>query len=77
MTLLELKNIIDETIRVSPTPASKIIVGIPNNKRGVGGTSVTNVKLAYRGIDWDRSLFIIAPEEYMQEMRLKDKLKDL
>lgn len=42
-------------------------VCIPNNKGGMGGLSVTKVKGANRGIDWDSGKFIIWPETEMVE----------
>lgn len=43
-------------------------VCIPNNKGGMGGLSVTKVKGANRGIDWDSGKFFIWPETQMVEM---------
>ena len=44
-----------------------IEVGIPNNKGGMGGTSVTKVRGARHGIDWDRGVFVIYPSVDMVE----------
>ncbi len=70
MTLKELKEAID---RIYSTHGisdriDDIIVCIPNNKNGMGGTPVTNTIGAYKGIDWDSGKFMIYPEVKMIEL---------
>ncbi len=66
MKLKELKERIDH---YSHESYDDLEVCIPNNKGGMmGGTSVTSVKSANRGIDWDGKKFIISPEIEMIEM---------
>ena len=48
-------------------------VCIPNNKGGQGGLSVTLVRGANPGIDWDRGKFLIWPENEMIEKPLTPK----
>jgi hypothetical protein len=45
----------------------EIEVCIPNNKHGWGGTQVTYVKSAHKGIDWDKGKFMIYPSVEMIE----------
>jgi len=65
MTLLELKERVDSIIS---RRGGDLEVCIPNHKGGMGGISVTNVKGAHNGIDWDSNKFIIYPEKEMVEM---------
>lgn len=67
MKLSALKEIIDNRIESNPRAADHIVC-IPNNRGGMGGTSVTQVSGATGGIDWDSSKFFIYPEKKMQEM---------
>ena len=71
MTLRELK----ERIANIDERYDDLEVCIPNNKGGMGGMSVTYVKGANRGIDWDGGKFIIWPEVEMKE-RTKDDIID-
>ena len=71
MTLGELK----ERISHYGDRYDDLEVCIPNNKGGMGGMSVTSVKQAARGIDWDSGKFIIWPETEMKE-RTKDDIID-
>lgn len=66
MTLKELKERVDFAIQNARYP-DQIEVCIPNNKPSMGGMSVTGVKSAGKGIDWDKSKFIIWPETEMIE----------
>ena len=66
MKLSELKARIDY-IAETFTGWEDIEVGIPNHKGGMGGTSVTKVKGAKHGIDWDRGVFVIYPSVDMVE----------
>lgn len=68
MNLQELKDEIDAIELNSAIKLEHITVCIPNNKGGFGGTSVTGVKMAGKGIDWDNDKFIIFPETKMNEM---------
>ena len=63
MTLGELK----ERISHYGDRYDDLEVCIPNNKGGMGGMSVTAVKGANRGIDWDGGKFIIWPETKLIE----------
>jgi hypothetical protein len=72
MTLKELKERVDWAIENGD---DDLKVCIPNNKVGMGGTSVTFVKQAARGIDWDSGKFILWPETEMIE-RTKDDIID-
>ena len=67
MTLKELR----ERIEVySNERYDDLEVCIPNNKGGMmGGTPVTSVKGANKGIDWDGGKFFIWPETEMVEMK--------
>ena len=69
MTLRELK----ERIAHIDERYDDIEVCIPNNKRSMGGISVTAVRAAGRGIDWNSGKFIIWPETEMIE-RTKDDM---
>ena len=71
MTLGELK----ERISHYGDRYDDLEVCIPNNKGGMGGMSVTAVKGANRGIDWDGGKFILWPETEMVE-RTKDDIID-
>ena len=66
MTLKDLKERIDFCYEMNEQNHD-LIVCIPNNKGGFGGTSVTIAKHANRGFDWDRGKFIITPEVPMIE----------
>lgn len=63
MTLKELK----ERVSRLDERFDDLEVCIPNNKGGYGGLSVTKVKGAHRGIDWDNGKFFIWPEVEMIE----------
>jgi len=66
MNLKELKEAIDNVYASNNNP-EKIEVCIPNNQSSYGGTSVTSVRSAHKGIDWDRSKFFIHPSIEMIE----------
>jgi hypothetical protein len=66
MTLRELKQRVDFACE-NARDLDDIIVCIPNNKPSMGPISVTEVKSAGKGIDWDKSKFIIWPEAEMIE----------
>ena len=66
MTLKELKQRVDTYYKMNER-YHDLEVCIPNNKGGLGGTSVTKVKYANRGIDWDNGKFILSPEVPMIE----------
>lgn len=66
MKLKELKDAIDRVYASNNNP-DNIEVCIPNNKSGFGGTSVTSVRDAHKGIDWDKGKFIIYPSVSMTE----------
>ena len=71
MTLKELRERIE---LYSDERYDNLEVCIPNNKGGMmGGTPVTSVKFANKGIDWDGGKFIIWPEKEMIE-RTKDDM---
>jgi len=65
MKLKELKD------RIAAVPEGEFYdeleVCIPNGKVGMGGTSVTSVKQAAQGIDWDNKKFILWPETKLIE----------
>ena len=65
VTLISLKEVVDRYLEDSR--GRELTVCIPNNKGGMGGTSVTNVVSAHRGIDWDSGKFFIYPEVKMIE----------
>lgn len=67
MTVLELKERIDNYLQMRFRDGAEVMVCIPNNKGGMGGTSVTYVNGAHGGIDWDASKFFIRPEVKMIE----------
>lgn len=75
MNLQELKDEIDVIALRSDIKLEHIKVCIPNNKGGIGGTSVTGVKMACAGFDWDNGKFIIFPETAMIERPKKPKNK--
>jgi hypothetical protein len=66
MTLEELKKRVDTYYEMNEQ-YRYLEVCIPNNKGGMGGTPVTNVKFANKGIDWDSGKFILTPEKPMVE----------
>jgi hypothetical protein len=66
MNLRELKERVDFAIQNARNP-DQIEVCVPNNKRSMGGMSVTSVKSAEKGIDLDKNKFIIWPETEMIE----------
>ena len=68
MTLKELKQ---QVYFAYENSSRDIEVCIPNGKPSYGGTSVTKVKSAYKGIDWDGGKFIIYPEKIMIEKQMK------
>ena len=72
MTIRELKERVDWAVE---NGGSDLQVYVPNNKGGMGGTSVTGVKQAAQGIDWDVRKFILWPEKEMIE-RTKDDVID-
>lgn len=63
MTLIELKRRVD--LALLNKRNEDLEVCIPNNIPSMGGISVTHVRGANAGIDWDRSKFIIWPEVKM------------
>jgi hypothetical protein len=63
MTLLELKQRVDMVL--SRSGNEDLEVCIPNNKHSYGSLSVTKVKSAHQGIDWDKGSFFINPVEKM------------
>jgi len=66
MTLGQLKERVDYAIE-QHEKNSELMVCIPNNKGGMGGTQVTGVANARKGFDWDNGKFIIHPEVPMVE----------
>lgn len=66
MTLKELKQRVDLYYEMNER-YHDLEVCIPNNKGGMGGASVTKVKNANKGIDWDKGKFILYPEVPMIE----------
>jgi hypothetical protein len=66
LTLGKLWEIANAQLDNNPGAADRIVC-IPNNKGGMGGTSVTNVKSAGGGIDWDARKFFMWPENKMIE----------
>jgi len=68
MTVMTLKEVVDDYLKMKGDRGKEIRVCIPNNKGGMGGTPVTSVMHAGGGIDWDASKFIIYPEVKMIEM---------
>ena len=66
MTLRELKERVDWAVENS---RRDLEVCIPNGKVGMGGTSVTSVRQAAQGIDWDGGRFIIYPETKLIEFQ--------
>lgn len=66
MKLAELKQIVDAYYNMSEAN-HKLEVCIPNSKREMGGTPVTNVQFANKGIDWDKGKFLLIPESKMIE----------
>lgn len=69
MTLGELKQQIDWYYKEFGDRLDDIEVCIPNNKVGIGGTSVTYVQSAHKGFDWDSGRFIIYPKVPMVEQQ--------
>ncbi len=65
LTIITLKEVVDRYLEHKPR--REIIVCIPNNKGGMGGTPVTNVVYAGGGIDWDAGKFFIYPAVEMIE----------
>lgn len=70
MTLKELKQKVDVYYNMDER-YHELEVCIPNHKGGMGGTSVTKVKYANKGIDWDSGKFIITPEIQMVERKIE------
>lgn len=66
MTLKELKQGVDAYYEMGDK-YHDLEVCISNGKSCWGGTSVTKVKNANRGIDWDSRKFILQPEVPMIE----------
>ena len=66
MTIRELKERVDWAVENSKRDLE---VCIPNGKVGMGGTSVTSVRQAAQGIDWDGGRFIIYPETKLIEFQ--------
>jgi hypothetical protein len=64
MTIKQLKERVDWAVENS---GKDLDVCIPNGKVGMGGTSVTSVRQAAQGIDWDGGKFIIWPETKLIE----------
>lgn len=67
MTLEELFNEIRDLLKKHPSDGNRIVC-IPNNKIGLGGTKVTEVKSIGGGIDWDAKKLFIFPEKAMQDI---------
>lgn len=65
LTIITLKELVDRHIEMKP--GRELTVCIPNNKGGMGGTSVTYVTSAHGGIDWDAGKFFLYPEVQMIE----------
>jgi len=70
MKLKELKEAIDRVYASHHDydGIDNIEVCVPNNKNGMGGTPVTRIKGAHKGIDWDSGKFFIYPEVKMVEL---------
>lgn len=66
MTLEQLKKIVDSTIERNEENKD-LDVCIPNNKPQMGPIGVTHVKGAHQGTDWNKSKFILFPENNMIE----------
>lgn len=66
MTLVQLKERVDTILEMRR--GRELTVCIPNNKGGMGGSSVTSVVSVYTGIDWDSGKFFIQPQTKMIEM---------
>lgn len=66
LTLGKLWEIANAQLDNNPGAADRVVC-IPNNKGGMGGTSVTNVTSAGGGIDWDAHKFFMWPENKMIE----------
>lgn len=66
LTLSALKERVDSLMENNRN--ADCYVCIPNNKGGMGGTSVTDVTYAGCGIDWDRGKFMLYPVNKMIEM---------
>ena len=67
MTLKELKQKIDFYYNMNELNHD-LEICIPNNKSGMmGGTPVTSIRYASKGIDWDHDKFILTPEKPMIE----------
>ena len=60
MTLLDLKNRIEEELRHDPRAGEKLI-GVAVVEPSIGGTPVVGVANAKIGFDWDGNTFIITP----------------
>jgi hypothetical protein len=67
MTLQQLKERVNQILDTNPRKG-ECTVCVPNNKGGMGGTSVTEVDNANCGIDWDNGKFILRPTVKMIEM---------
>lgn len=68
MTLKELRHSIDMVYQSHPQDADDLIVGIPNNKKGIlGGKPITGIKSVCKGFDWDAGTFFLIPEVKMIE----------
>lgn len=74
MTLKELKEKVDHYYNMGESYHT-LQVCIPNNEPGMGGTSVTNVDDAIKGIDWDSRKFMLFPESPMTEIPIIDPIK--
>lgn len=74
LTLGKLAEIVNAQLEGNPNAANSLVC-IPNNKGGMGGTSVTNVSGAGHGIDWDAHKFFIWPENKMIEAG-QESIKD-
>lgn len=66
MTLKELKEKVDFYYEMNEQ-YHDLLVCIPNNKHGYGGTQVTNVKNVNKGFDLDRGKLLLSPEKPMIE----------
>lgn len=66
LTLGKLADVVNSILAHNPQAATNTVC-IPNNKGGMGGTSVTNVENVGGGIDWDAHKFFIWPRNKMIE----------
>lgn len=73
MKLIDLWNIINETLKESPTAADCEVTIPVSGESGIGAHPSVKVRCAGKGFDWDSGQFMLQPEVPLYKKPLKSK----